>query len=468
MATSFGSFFQRTGAFFRRNFSLLRLDREERWVAAVGLIVFVFFNGLLIYNHYDSFTKGSHVGFWGIFFGHLDMSGYDDFSCIALSCLRIHFSTLRHPFYMIRLFPFYWLNQWLMHLTGFNFAIFFTSLINVFCATYAAVFLFRTMRRLTCLTHGEAMLLTAMFFGFAHVLVATMVPDHFCISLFLLMLTLYYVGDKMRLGRQLTWLRAGLLFFFTAGMTLSNGVKTGIALLFANGRKAFGWRYVAVFAASVAVLGGLNVMLDRLIIQDQKRDISHIEQVQKKKNPNVGDQFKAHDEWVKQHNGQAIAKDMPLLEWSDMTTPRLRSVTDNVFGESFQLHRDHLLEDVQFSRPIFVSYRWTVSYIVEVLIVLLLVVGAWCGRREKLLLMALSWAAFDMVMHIGFGFGLNEVYIMTAHWAFIVPLSAACLLRSVSARRRLRRASVVFLSLLTLWLWAYNGSIIVDYLAAGN
>lgn len=64
-----------------------------------------------------------------------------------------------------------------------------------------------------------------------------------------------------------------------------------------------------------------------------------------------------------------------------------------------------------------------------------------------------------MLMHLGFGFGLNEVYIMTAHWAFIFPIGAAYMLRrSTSGTLRLLVAS------LTVWLWAWNGTIIVGYL----
>nr|WP_232211161.1 DUF6080 domain-containing protein [Prevotella conceptionensis] len=46
----------------------------------------------------------------------------------------------------------------------------------------------------------------------------------------------------------------------------------------------------------------------------------------------------------------------PVLKWTDKDTPRLTSVVENVFGESIQLHRDHLLEDLFISRPVAVHY----------------------------------------------------------------------------------------------------------------
>ena len=157
-----------------------------------------------------------------------------------------------------------------------------------------------------------------------------------------------------------------------------------------------------------------------------------------------------------------MTEDIPLLEWSDITTPRMRSITENLFGESLQLHRIHLLEDVQQTRPVFVSYRWAASYVVEALIVLLFAAGIWYGRRSRLLRLVLSWFAFDMTMHIVFGFGINEVYIMTAHWAFVIPIAAAYVLRNAGTRTsRFARALTL---LLTIWLWCYNGWLIAGYL----
>ena len=49
------------------------LRKEERPVAIVALIVFAALNALLIANHWSSFTRGAHVGFWSVFYNHLNM-----------------------------------------------------------------------------------------------------------------------------------------------------------------------------------------------------------------------------------------------------------------------------------------------------------------------------------------------------------------------------------------------------------
>ncbi len=438
---------------------MLGIRKEERPLAIVAAVVFAVLNGLLIYNHYASFTRGVHVGFWSVFYNHLGMSGYDIFSLIFISCMRLHWNALRHPLFVAVLMPLYWINHWLMLATGFNFAVFLMAALLVACDVWGAVLLYRTLRDIVGCDRRDSTLLTALFYGFAHVMTATMVPDHFALSLPLLMLTLYLTGKCLRKGTRLTWLQQSLLFFLTAGVTLTNGVKVALASWFAGGRRVFLPKSIASFVLPALLLGGVVVWQQKSIIEPQEQGIKRIEAAVQKKDPGRVAQLRKHDAFVKRQNGEALAKSVPLLEWSDMTTPRLRSVVDNLFGESLQFHRDHLLEDVQQSRPVFVEYRSVVSYVVEAVLVLLLVAGACVAWREKFFLVVVSWFGFDMLMHLGFGFGLNEVYIMTAHWAFIFPIAIGYMLRRV--RGGIPRLLV---AALVVWLWAYNATIIVDYL----
>lgn len=317
----------------------------------------------------------------------------------------------------------------------------------------------RLLRDVVEVNRMDAAFLTAMFYGFAHVMIATMVPDHFALSLPLLLLTLLIAGRRLKEGKPMKLWQSALLFFLTAGMTLTNGVKVALAAWFAGGRKVFSWRSILSFVVPTLLLGAIYAWQQDAIVAPQERKIKRIEAAVAKKDPARIAKLKEHDDFVKQQNGEALTKSVPLLEWSDMTTSRWQSAVDNLFGESLQLHRDYLLEDVQQTRPVFVEYRSAVNYIVEALVVLLLVAGAWIARREKFFLMVLSWFAFDMIMHMGFGFGLNEVYIMTAHWAFIIPIAAGYILK-----RKSSMAARVLVAALTLWLWAYNAVIVIDYL----
>lgn len=435
------------------------LRKEERPVAIVALIVFAALNALLIANHWQSFTRGAHVGFWSVFYNHLNMSGYDIFSLIFISCMRLHWNALRHPLFVALLLPLFWINHQIMPPTEFNAAVLLMGALLVAADVWGAVLMHRLLRDVVEVNRMDAAFLTAMFYGFAHVMIATMVPDHFALSLPLLLLTLLIAGRRLKEGKPMKLWQSALLFFLTAGMTLTNGVKVALAAWFVNGRKVFSWRSILSFLVPTLLLGAVYLWQKEAIIAPQERNIKRIEAAVAKKDPARIAKLKEHDDFVKQQNGEALTKSVPLLEWSDMTTSRWQSAVDNLFGESLQLHRDYLLEDVQQTRPVFVEYRSAVNYIVEALVVLLLVAGAWIARREKFFLMVLSWFAFDMIMHMGFGFGINEVYIMTAHWAFIIPIAAGYILR-----RKNSMAARVLVAALTLWLWAYNAVIVIDYL----
>lgn len=435
------------------------LRKEERPVAIVALIVFAALNALLIANHWQSFTRGAHVGFWSVFYNHLNMSGYDIFSLIFISCMRLHWNALRHPLFVALLLPLFWLNHQIMPPTEFNAAVLLMGALLVAADVWGVVLMHRLLRDVVEVNRMDAAFLTAMFYGFAHVMVATMVPDHFALSLPLLLLTLLIAGRRLKEGKPMKLWQSALLFFLTAGMTLTNGVKVALAAWFVNGRKVFSWRSILSFVVPTLLLGAVYLWQKEAIIAPQERNIKRIEAAVAKKDPARIAKLKEHDDFVKQQNGEALTKSVPLLEWSDMTTSRWQSAVDNLFGESLQLHRDYLLEDVQQTRPVFVEYRSAVNYIVEALVVLLLVAGAWIARREKFFLMVLSWFAFDMIMHMGFGFGLNEVYIMTAHWAFIIPIAAGYILR-----RKNSMAARVLVVALTLWLWTYNAVIVIGYL----
>ena len=60
------------------------------------------------------------------------------------------------------------------------------------------------------------------------------------------------------------------------------------------------------------------------------------------------------------------------------------------------------------------------------------------------------------------GFGINEVYIMSAHWIYVVPIAIAFGMRAAPRRVALALKGVLALTAVYLWIW--NVSLIVGYL----
>ena len=203
---------------------ILGIRRGERGVAAVALLFAVALNALLIYKYFGILTPGGTQGYYSIFMKRFQVSGFDASSCIALSCEDIYFNTFRHPLFFTILWPFYWLNQWLMSITGINCAIFIMATMQVVSAVYSVIFAYRIFTDILGLARTEARSLTLLLFSFAYIMLSMMVPDHFAVSMFMLVTCLYVCGKAIQKGKQLAIWQTWVIFIITAGTTLSNGV----------------------------------------------------------------------------------------------------------------------------------------------------------------------------------------------------------------------------------------------------
>ena len=444
-------------------FNIFKVKKEERWLVFIMLAVFLTFNILLITSHYHVYTMGAHGGFWSIFTKNFRMSGYDNWSWITISGMRIHFITSRHPLYLTFLYPLYLLNHWLIEVFGHNFAVYFMAAIIVLSAFYDAVFAYRIFREVMELRRFDSTLLTVLLFSFGHILIPSMVPDHFIVSMMFLLMTLYICGKKMKKGELLTAWQSLLLTFFTAGMATSNGAKIFLAGLFTNRKKFFTWKYIGIgVILPCLLLIGIQQSQYYLLEVPQKAVINNIEKVKRQKDPKGVEEFyKKRNAWQKTHLGQTMSKES-MLDWLDTSTPRTRTLVENFFGESIQLHQRYLLKDVAWDRPVFVTYNWITNYVIEAIMVILFVLGIIFGYRKRFFQMLLAWFACDITLHLILGFGITEVYIMASGWAFIIPIAYGYLIKGLSHRYRQMLRGLLLV--ITIFLWAYNGGLTVNYL----
>ena len=444
-------------------FNIFKVKKEERWLAFIMLAVFLTFNILLITSHYHVYTMGAHGGFWSIFTKNFRMSGYDNWSWITISGMRIHFVTSRHPLYLTFLYPLYLLNHWFIEIFGYNFAVYFMATIIVFSAFYAAIFAYRIFREVMGLKQFDTTLLTLLLFSFGHILIPSMVPDHFIVSMMFLLMALYICGKKMKKGELLTAWQSFFLTFFTAGMATSNGAKIYLAGLFTNRKRFFTWKYISIGIIFPAfLLIGIQQSQYYLLEVPQKAVISNIEKVKKQKDPKGVEEFyKKRNAWQKNHLGQTMSKGS-MLDWLDGSTPRSKTLVENFFGESIQLHQRYLLKDVAWDRPVFVAYNWIINYVIEAVVVVLFFVGIFFGWRKHFFQMLLAWFACDITLHLILGFGITEVYIMASGWVFIIPIAYGYLMKGLSHRYRQMLRGLLLV--ITIFLWAYNGGLTANYL----
>ena len=429
--------------------NIFKIKRGERLGALIVTLYFTFLNGLHVAKYYSVLSPQLKGGLWYYFVKYVHISGYDAKFYSTITRWSTEYDVFRHPFLNFMLYPFYLLDQWLIDLTGVNCMQFIVAVLLVVTACYTYVFLRRLLYEVLELPRFDVILLLLLFFSFGYVQLCLLVPDHFPYSMMLLVMVLWLAGKRIRERSSFPIWQGVVLYLVVMGTTLTNGVKVLLALLFTNGRKLFQLRtfLLMIIVPTILVLG--FCIYEREAFEKPRTKMKN-EDRERANRPQKG----------------------VIESYIHLDTPHYESIVENLLGEPVQFHQKYFLGDVsnrKTPRPMIVAYDHWANYAVSGFIVFLVLMGIWCGRRERLLWMALSWFAFDMLMHVVLGFGLNEVYIFSVHWLFIIPLALAYLMR-----RNLPSYSVLssmpFLLIrlsvfaLILYLWIYNGSMLIGYL----
>ena len=476
----------------KKVFDIFRIKREERGAALVALIIACVLNALTIIKYYAQFSQITD-SYHKLFVKNFHVAGFDPLTYSIVSHWDTEYNVYRHPLLAFFMYIPNQINQAWIELTETNGAQLIVGAILVFCAFYSFIFLYRIFREVIGTERFDANLLSAFYFSFAYVMVSAMVPDHFIMSMTILLCTLYITGVCIKKGRKLTIWQSILLFVFTAGVSLNNGLKTYLAALFTNGRKFFGIKYFLLgVILPAALMWGFARWEYRTFVWP-KEMARHEAKMKKNKEATakiyqqyrdtaqVKDSAKveaavkkiikdnAHAKYVRDHKqiwnkntGKPIAKG-EFMNWTDKTTSRGETLVENFFGEGIMLHQQNLLGDVLRNRPVIVKYQSPVNYVVETCIVLLFVLGILVGRKSKFLWLTMTFFLLDAALHIGLGFGINEVYIMTAHYMYALPIAIAFL--ALKAKEKSIKWGFRGLMIaITLYLWISNGYLLVGYM----
>lgn len=428
------------------------IDKEERWPCVCFAVYVVYLHALMLGKF---FVLMSHptAETWLRFMRNYRMSGFDPTGYSVLMHWHTGYDILRHPLLAFMMWPLSQCNRLLHAMTGADCAMPLMALLLAACAFGTFLLMWRTLRRVACVPCAVATLLTLFFMSFAYIMLTAVVADHFCLSLFMLMLVIYRAGVHMRDGTAFGVAEAVALFVVTAGITLSNGLAVLLAVAVANGRAALRPRFLlgALVLPSVLMLA-LAVGLAAGAGHDGATAAGNTAAVV------AAPPAKAA--------GQAAGAVGQQFKWTCHGLSRADVVAENMFGESLQLHRRHVLGDVLSGRPVIVRYSWGVQYAVEALVVLLFAAGAWAGRRQRLEWLLMAVFAVNVGLHVVLAFALNEIHIMTAHWAFVIPLSVGWLFsrRVPVAPRPVRVAVFAAIAAVTVYMLVYHGVLLWRYL----
>ena len=489
----------------KKIFDIFKIKKEERWLALGIFLALAILNGVVIAHYAGTFTLVTD-DYYKNFIRHFCVSGFDPLTYWVLSDWNAAYNVYRHPLLAFYMYIPYLINMGLMKLTGYNCALFIAVIIQMFCGFYATLFLQRIFREVLELDKAASSILTLLFFSFGYVMVTCIVPDHFVISMLLLILALYVSGRRIKHNHPLKIWQTVVYFVLTAGTSLNNGLKIFFSALFVNRKRFFCPKYLLLAVIlPAALLWGFCRWEYRTFVwpvemarkemkakkaaekkarQEHMAQLKHIKDSLTKDSIQRGLKIITPEEIAQKAKNDSIQKAKQLarnearkkrgpkqgapimkgefMNWTDATSSRTLSIVENLMGESIQLHQDYVLQDELRHRPMFVNYRYAFNYIVEALIIILFLAGIWAGRKSRYLWLVMSYFGLDMLLHIGLGFGLNEVYIMTGHWIYALPIAIGFLLKET----RHQRYSLCLKSLLLtigLFLLIYNGILIIGY-----
>ena len=479
--------------------NIFRIYPGERRETLTALVFFTILNVLNLVKHWSALTAVSGNK-WTLFTKGWHLSGFDPITYSVVTDWGIGYNIYRHPLLAYFLWPLSKLNEALIWLTGYNCAIMLVAILLIACATYAALFINRIHRRVIGLERTEGAVLTLLTYSFAHVMLASMAPDHFIMSMFCLTLTLYLCGMKLKRGSAMNMWQTIVMFILTAGVSLNNGLKIFLAAMVTRRKRFFEWRYLlfAVILPSALIWGSARWSYKQFVwpkemarkektakafekrIERNFNNIWNAEEAKWNKNDSV--KIKARQKELRdsirhelmakkarrwrasaayKHSGKPMA-DGEFSKWTDITTSRWDVAVESLFGEGIMLHEDYLLGDVLVNRPVIVRYHNWGNYIVEGLLVILFLAGIWYGRRQLFLWTAMSFFIMDMLLHMGLGFGINELPIMSAHYLFVLPIAMAYLLKALTPRWRKRLTWAT--GAVALYITVWNISLLVEYL----
>ncbi|MBR4572671.1 MAG: GtrA family protein [Prevotella sp.] len=471
---------------------IFKIKREERLTAFVALLAFVALNAMTVVRYWNVFSVQT-TNYRSLFVKHFHVSGFDPLTYQVISEWFPAYNIYRHPLLAFFMWPLSMINKGLMALTGTNFAIVLTALVLIFCATYSVVFLFRILREVVGIGRRQANVLCLLYFSFSFIILSAMVPDHFVMSQFCLLLTLWIAGEKLGKGSALNMWQTIGLFILTAGVSLNNGLKIFLAALFTRGKRFFRPAYLLLAIILPACLIWAFARWEyatweapQYRARQAKKEQIHAQKVAKIKQDVIAempdaDSAKIAAEVNKVIRQRAIAKYRhdhkqawnvnkgkpfmkgEFMQWTDATTSRWDVGVENLFGESIMLHENYLLADVLVKRPVIVRYQNWFNYIVEAFLVTLFIIGVWCGRKSRFLWVAMSFFLMDMALHMGLGFGINEIYIMSPHYLFVIPIAIGYLIHNAECRIHNSRLTLA-LGLLALYLLIWNITLITEYL----
>lgn len=305
---------------------------------------------------------------------------------------------LRHPLYKIYLLPVTLLNEGLL-LLGINLSWPLYLLTSTFMMSCSGLFIFKSLRAIK-VDDKAAYLLLLLFCSFAHTIMLSIQVDSFVMSMFFCSaMTLLFVRKTHNK------LSDNLLFLGVVGTTSTNFVKIIFYQLL---EERLFIKTVRRFILSLILFACLFTLTVRNLI------------------------FRI----IEYPNDFLYAILGDTLDYQGSNLNRLHFFLVNFISEPIIFHHTtgiiYSFETVNLP-----SYSSQLLYIPIFLIYSIVIVSIILNRKQPIIHLFCLCFGFDLFMHFGVGYGMDEGQLFCGHWLFFIPIIIGVLFKQCPSFRRL-------------------------------
>lgn len=421
-----------------KNLFILKNKPERYLFFSYFFVFFIIGFGVFLFNYPSA--------------GLTHFSGYDPNSFISAFSQPIQTAqaTIRHPLFRVFMLPLSLVINAATVFINSEVVVFLIYLFFNVVGCYSVIFLFRILNEIINLNIFRSVLLCVFFSSFAHVLAQFFTPESYPISLLLLLICIYIIGEELKTEEQQSPLLHSILFFLTAGTTITNGLKFLILYWFRKSTLVHKLKWILVTGALFLFTSGV-VYLGTKVLEKRRPLNTSITTINETKTQ----QKKTVTEITKTSPG--------FLKFINFKIKLWPSVIENMLGESVLYHDANFKSDISRGRDIYLSYSNKTNYIFIAILYSLLVFVLLLSIKEELIFMLISMFSVDLFIHVICRFGLDEAYIFSAHWIFIIPIILSHIYIKINSKRIHIIADVTFI-ILTLYTLQNNLTMISDFI----
>ena len=348
----------------------------------------------------------------------LGMLGYDTAGHLTVPSMKISLENclswnLRHPLYRLMYLPFIIINEGLL-LIGIDITWPLFASSTIILMSLSGLYIFKALR-LLCLSIRDSIILLVMFCSFAHTIMLSIQVDSFNMSMFWGSIVVLLIVSGIRNN-----VTDNLVFLGFAGTTSTNFIKVVYYHLIEERSIKRTCNRLIKSIPLFCILFILTIPNLCSRIAERPRGLLYAI---------MGDSFS--------FQGTDVNKWQLFID-NFLCDPILFHHTDGIIYSHETTHLP------PYPTPLF--------YIPITIIFMMVVISIIQNHRHHLIQFFCCSFGFDILMHFGIGYGMEEAQLFCGHWLFFLPILLGMFIKNLSTNKYL----TTLIALVTMFLLIYN------------